>query len=129
MIQYNWIISAMENYPKADGLDNVVFQVHYRRQATEVDGEKTWFAETYSVVNVPAPSPDDYTPYEDLTFEQVCGWLEGILNVEAIDESLANQIEDQKNPKVLQLPLPWSTPTEVVSEEKIEEPLSIDETK
>lgn len=110
MIQYNWIISAMENYPKADGLDNVVFQVHYRRQANEVDGEKTWFAETYSVVNVPAPSPDDYTPYEDLTFEQVCGWLEGILDVQAIDDSLANQIEEQKNPKVLQLPLPWSVP-------------------
>ena len=116
MIQYNWIISAMENYPKADGLNNVVFQVHYRRQATKIDGEKTWFAETYSVVNVPAPSLEDYTPYEDLTFEQVCGWLEGVLNVEAIDESLANQIEEQKNPKVLQMPLPWSAPAEVVNE-------------
>ena len=120
MIQYNWVIYAMENYPKADGLDNVVFQVHYRRQATEVDDEKTWFAETYSVVNVPAPSPEDYTPYEDLTFDQVCGWLEATLDVAVIDESLANQIEEQKNPKVLQSPLPWS---------KTSETLSIDETK
>lgn len=108
MIQYKWVISAMENYPKADNLDNVVFLVHWRRQASEVDGEKTWSAETYGAQSMPAPSPEDYTHYEDLTFEQVCGWLEGTLNVEAIDESLANQIEEEKNPKVLQLPLPWN---------------------
>ena len=107
MIEYNWIISAMENYPKADGLDNVVFQVHYRRQATEVDGEKTWLAETYGAQTMPAPSPEDYTPYEDLTFEQVCGWLEATLDVAVIDAALEANIEEQKNPKVLQSPLPW----------------------
>ena len=118
MIQYNWVISAMENYPKADNLDNVVFLVHWRRQASEIDGEKTWLAETYGAQTMPAPSPEDYTQYDQLTFEQVCGWLEATLDVAVIDESLANQIEEKKNPKVLQSPLPWvSTEAESTSVE------------
>jgi hypothetical protein len=111
-IVYNWVISAMDEYPKtADDLVDVVFNVHYRRNATtEVDG-KSYFADTYSVVSVPAPSPENFTPYEDLTFEQVCGWLEEILNVEAMDASLVTQLENKINPPVVSLPLPWVTPT------------------
>jgi hypothetical protein len=108
-IVYNWVISAMDEYPKtSDDLVDVVFNVHYRRNATtEVDG-KSYIADTYSVVSVPAPSPEDFTPYEDLTFEQVCGWLDEILDVEAIDASLVRQLENQINPPVVSLPLPWS---------------------
>ena len=113
MITKQWIISAMENYPKADNLDNVVFLVHWRRQASEVDGEKTWSAETYGAQTMPAPSPEDYTPYEDLTFEQVCGWLEASMDVAVIDQALEANIEEQKNPKVIQSPLPWVTPESV----------------
>lgn len=111
-INYNWVISSMDEYPKTpDNLTDVVFTVHYRRNATsEVDG-KTYFADTYSTVSLPAPSPEDFTPYEDLTEETVIGWLEAALNVEAIDASLAQQIENQINPPIVSLPLPWLTTT------------------
>jgi hypothetical protein len=117
-ITYNWVISSMNEYPKTeDNLTDVVFNVHYRRNATEVDQDKTWFSETYNVASIPAPTPENFIPYEDLTFEQVCGWLEQVLNVEAIDESLARQIELQKNPPVVSLPLPWlNNPTGSESE-------------
>jgi len=107
-IIYNWVISSMDEYPTTpDGLDDVVFTIHWRRNATEVVGENTYSAEVYSTLSVPAPDPEDFTPYEDLTFEQVCGWLEEGLDVEAIDASLAQQIENQKHPKTVSLPLPW----------------------
>jgi hypothetical protein len=110
-IEYKWIISSMDEYPTtSDDLTDVVFNVHYRRQATEIDGDKIWSAETYAVASVPPPSPEDFIPYDQLTFEQVCGWLEQILNVEAIDASLAQQIATQKNPPVVSLPLPWLNP-------------------
>lgn len=102
-ISYNWVISAMDEYPQSEGLSNVVFNVHYRRQAN--DGE--YFAETYNVAPMSLPDPSAFTPYDQLTFEQVCGWLEGVLDVAAIDSSLTNQIEEKKNPKVVSLPLPW----------------------
>lgn len=98
----------MDEYPQSEGLSDVVFNVHWRRQATEVDGDKTYQAEVYSVQSMTAPEPDNFTPYDQLTFEQVCGWLESSLNVEAIDASLALQIEDLKSPKQISLPLPWA---------------------
>ena len=111
---YTWVISAMNEYPKSQELSNVVFQIHYRRNATEVDGDKTYFADTYSVLSVAAPSEDAFVPYEDLTEEMVISWLEAGLDVEAIDSSLDAKIEEQKNPKVVTLPLPWITNNVVI---------------
>ena len=109
-INYEWVVSSMQEYPKtADDLVDVVCIVHWRRVATAVVEEKTYVADAYSTLSVPAPNPEDFTPYPDLTFEQVCGWLEAGLNTEAIDESLATQIEQQINPPIISLPLPWNT--------------------
>jgi hypothetical protein len=108
-IVYNWVISSMDEYPKtADDLTDVVFVVHWRRQATDIVGDKSYFADIYGTLAVPAPSPEDFTPYPDLTFEQVCGWLEAGLDVLTLDAALAQQIENQINPPVISLPLPWN---------------------
>jgi len=49
----------------------------------------------------PLPKGSDYTPFEDLTEEQVIGWVQSTLDVEEVEASLLAQIEEQKNPKVL----------------------------
>ncbi|MBM3417431.1 MAG: hypothetical protein FJY17_00745 [Bacteroidetes bacterium] len=103
-----WVISQLECKIQEGDLQNVVYVVHYRRQATEVDGEKTYFAETYSTLGLPAPDPSEFTPYEELTKEQVEGWLNENLPVADIDASLDAQIELQKNPTTSTPPLPWS---------------------
>jgi len=107
---YKWIISQMNEYPTtADNLTDVVFTVHWRRQAEQIDGDKTWFAETYGAQSVPPPTPENFTPYADLTQAIVEGWLENALDVVAIDASLDGKIENQKNPPVVSLPLPWNS--------------------
>ena len=99
----------MNEYPiTADNLTDVVFTVHWRRQAEQIDGVNTWFAETYGAQSVPSPSPDDFTPYAELTQAIVEGWLEASMDVAVIDASLDGQIENQKNPKEVSLPLPWT---------------------
>ena len=100
-----WIISAMDTAPSEDGLIDVVKTVHWRRQ--EQDGE--YFADVYGAMGCSAPDPMAYTPYADLTFEQVCSWLEANLNVEEIDANLDLQIANQKNPPIVNLPLPWNS--------------------
>lgn len=108
-IIYNWVVSSMDEYPTtSDNLTDVVFNVHWRRNATEIVGEKTYLADVFGMLPVPAPSPEDFTPYADLTFEQVCGWLEAGLDTATIDASLAVQIENLINPPVVSLPLPWA---------------------
>jgi hypothetical protein len=46
------------------------------------------------------------TPYEDLTKEQVLGWVWEKVNKEEIEATLASQIEAQKNP-VSATGVPW----------------------
>jgi len=107
-ITYNWIISAMDEYPTTpDNLIDVVFNVHWRRTASETVDGINYIVDIYNVLAVPAPSPENFTPYPDLTFEQVCGWLEMGLNTEEIDEGLSIQLQNLINPPVVSLPLPW----------------------
>ena len=124
-IIYNWVVSSMDEYPTTpDNLDDVVFRVHWRRVATEeVDG-KIYTANSFSVLEVPSPSPEDFTPYPDLTFEQVCGWLDAGLDVSAIDASLAIQIENLINPPTVSLPLPWVASPTTTTSTTTEEPVS-----
>lgn len=107
MIEHYWIISAMDTAPSDDGLTDVVKTVHWRRDAKEVDGDKEYYGDVYGAMGCVAPDPMAFTPYDQLTFEQVCSWLEANLDVAALDASLDQQIANQKNPPIVQLPLPW----------------------
>ncbi len=105
-MQTKWIISQLDAAPSLDTLTDVVKVVHYRYEGK--DGEYT--AEVYGAMACATPSETDFTAYEDLTYEQVCEWLVAGLNVEAMDLNLATQIENLKNPPIVNLPLPFSNP-------------------
>ena len=107
MIKYDWIISAMKCKIKEDNLSDVVILVHWRYNATSVVEEEEYFASTYGATSVPMPSGEDFTPYEDLTKDQVVGWLEAILDVPAMQLSLEANIELQINPINVTLPPPF----------------------
>jgi hypothetical protein len=120
--EYAWVISQMDTKPQEGELNDVVSTVHWRRQATLVDGDNTYTAETYGAMGCATPSETDFTAYPDLTFEQVCGWLEAANDVEALNSSLDAQIENQINPPIVAYPLPWTpAPVAPVEEEAPEE--------
>ena len=96
----------MDTAPKENQNLDVVKRVHYRYEGTD----EQYFADIYGVLSCETPSETDFTAYEDLTYEQVCTWLEAGLNVEAMDLNLATQIENLKNPPIVNLPLPFSNP-------------------
>jgi hypothetical protein len=95
-IIYNWEITAMEVILNQDGLSNVVNNIDWRLIAT-VEGE-VYKAEEWAKQYVSSPDAESFTNYEDLTKEQVVGWLESILDVNQLKEGLAYQIELQINP-------------------------------
>ena len=111
MINYKWIISSLDSYPKnAEGLTDVICVIHWRYQAEQVQDDKTYFAEVYGASSVPSPDPADFVPYEEVTYEMVCGWLESILDMESLNANLDSQIADQITPKIITLPLPFNNP-------------------
>jgi hypothetical protein len=105
MTQYRWVIDKMNCKPKEGQLIDVVSLIYWTRYAKEENIEVSIFG---SII-CDSPSETDFTAYNDLTFEQVCGWLETGLNVEEIDANLSAKIENLKNPPVVTLPLPWNT--------------------
>ena len=58
------------------------------------------------------PMPEgSFTPYDQLTQEQVLGWCwaNGV-NQAAVEASVQTSIDNQINPPVVTLPLPWAAP-------------------
>ena len=86
--------------------DGFVCTVHWN--ASQVDGEYT--ASTYSTVGFTEQPDQSLIPYADLTEAQVVEWVKASLGEEgvaAIDTALANNIADQKAPKVA-AGVPWN---------------------
>ena len=97
MATYEWNVVNMEH--KTD--NGFVVTVHYTVNAQ--DGE--FSASSYGTVGYTQDS-ENFVPYNQLTKEQVIGWVHQSLNKDEIEANLVNQIEAQKNP-VQQSGLPW----------------------
>lgn len=107
LITYKWTIVQMDAYPEYAGKTDVVFTVHWRLDGT--DG--VYVGGVYGSVGVTPDENAAYTPYADLTEEQVVGWVEAALGEEqvaAYHENIAKQIVDQAIPPVVTPPLPWA---------------------
>ena len=107
---YNWVITQMDAKPKEDQLVDVVIFVHWKRSASLIYGDKTYYSAIYGTMSCAKPSETDFTAYSDLTFEQICEWLEADLDVSELDASLDVQLENQINPPIVTLPLPFQNP-------------------
>jgi hypothetical protein len=110
-IVYSWAIEQMQEVPQQGSLTDVVINISWRRFGTTVVDDKEYQAGAFGFFVCSQPSGEDFTPYEDLTREQVIGWLEAGLDVEAINLNLIAQLNDQINPPVVILPLPWEPTT------------------
>jgi len=86
-----WTISTLER----ELSDGGVIVAHWR--ATAVDGD--FSASSYGTVGfTPDPSASGFIDYDSLTEADVIGWVQAELDQDAIEASLAAQIEADKNP-------------------------------
>jgi hypothetical protein len=111
MTTYNWVINQMDTKPQEDGLTDVVIVVHWTRTAEQYFGGEPISVYSYGTMPCSTPSSTDFTAYPDLTYEQVCGWLDAGLPVAEIDLGLQQEIDNIINPPVIVLPLPWQNPS------------------
>jgi hypothetical protein len=117
---FQWVISQLNCAVESEGLANVINMIHWRYNAIQVDGGKTYFSETYGASSVAQPNPQNFTPYADVTEQEVINWLEEILPVEDMKLSLENNIALQINPVEVVLPLPWNSVIEPIEEPIVE---------
>lgn len=105
-----WYINAMDCKPQDGDLTDFVVVVHWTRNAKETINDTEYFASIYGTQSFSAADVTDFIPYEELTYEDVCGWLDGTIDVAALDLNLDQQIENQVNPPIVTPPLPFVNP-------------------
>ena len=105
MTTITWNVSQLDCYPQESGHTDVVFNVHW--QCNGVDGD--YNAQVYSTCAVTISPDTPFTPYENLTQDQVLGWIwaSGV-DQTATEDSVKQQIESKKYPPVITPPLPWA---------------------
>ena len=77
--------------------DGAVYTVHYT-VSLEQDGET---AGAYGSIGLGDPDPASFTPFSELTKDEVIGWVKSALGEEqvaAIEAALAEQINQKLNP-------------------------------
>jgi len=95
-------------------LTDVVITADWRCNGTETTGsgdtEQTFSGTCYGSCSF-APPSGSFTPYPDLTQDQVLGWCyaNGV-DQAAIEANVSLQIQNQIDPPVVVLPLPWVPP-------------------
>jgi hypothetical protein len=108
-INYNWTINPLEAYPTASGETDVVFVAHWQFHATT----GSYSASSIGTQSLIYSSGSAFTSFNDLTLEQVTGWVTGAMeaqnsgSVDRMKEGLAAQIANQINPPSVTLTSPW----------------------
>jgi len=101
---FKWAVTAMDCYPQEDSLTDVVSTVHWTCFGTDGNYNGSVYATCGVTYNTGSP----YTPFDQLTQDQVLGWIwaNGV-DKTATEEDVAKQIASQANPPVVTPPLPW----------------------
>ena len=94
---YNWRINALDAKIHENDLDNVIYTVHWSFIGQD-DSEEPVSASSIGTLGVQYNAEEPFIEYADLTKEDVVGWLEAGLDVEAMKQNIDNQIELKKNP-------------------------------
>jgi hypothetical protein len=98
-----WLIERLLVKPTEGSLTDVVITADWRCNGTD----ETYSGTCYGSCSF-APPTGSFTPYEDLTQDQVLQWCyENGVDKTAIEANVTLQIENQINPPVVTLPLPW----------------------
>jgi hypothetical protein len=100
---YKWIIYSLSVMPNFEGYGNFVASVNWRYNAKSEQG---------FVANIEGQSNfnkqgGQYVTYENLTENDVISWIEATENTDILKEKLDTIINEQINPVIVNLPLPW----------------------
>ena len=102
----SWIIERLLTKPVEGPNTDVVITADWRCNGSQESFSGTCYGSCSF-----APPTGSFTPYPDLTQEQVLDWCyaNGV-DQAAIEANVTAQINDQINPPVVSLPLPWAPP-------------------
>jgi hypothetical protein len=119
MITLSWIIERLLVKPTEGTHTDVVITADWRCNGTQESFSGTCYGSCSF-----APPTGSFTPYEDLTEQQVLDWcFANGVDQKAIEANVTQQIENQINPPIIAPPLPWLPPVPPPQPEMIVPPM------
>jgi hypothetical protein len=110
MITLSWIIERLLVRKVEGTYSDVVITADWRCNGSQESFSGTCYGSTSF-----APPSGDFTPYDQLTQDQVLSWcFANGVDQSAIEANVTQQIENQINPPVIAPPLPWLPPVMIV---------------
>jgi len=104
MNTYTWTIENMSTQRQLDTYSDVVIEVSW--SCTGTDG--TYYSVVSGLTRIEFENTD-FTPYSDLTQDEVLSWIYSSgVDQASVEADIDAQIELQVNPPVVILPLPWN---------------------
>lgn len=103
MITYKWTISAFDCKAILEDLTDVVYNVHWRYEATKND----IVVSTYGVLILENPNKENFIALNDLKETDVIGWLESKLDVNELNTNLENEINLIEKPTEVKINNPF----------------------
>jgi len=110
-ISYEWDVNTVDVYPTDEGHSNVIYNVHWRLNATDtqVDSEgNPYTASVYGTQVLDTSDLSNFTDFESVTSSQVQGWVESAMGAEEVqslkdglDANIAGQITPTSISKTL----------------------------
>ena len=106
----SWIIERLLVKPTEGTLTDVVITADWRCNGSQDSYSGTCYGSCSF-----APPTEGFTPYDQLTEQQVLDWCyQNGVDQTAIEANVTQQIQNQIDPPVVVLPLPWVPPAPVV---------------
>lgn len=100
---YNVTILELLGAPNLEGATDVVTSVSYNIQGVADDGTEAIHTDNISCTY----DADNFTPFEDLTEEQVEGWVTGSDTYATVCAYVDVLIENIQTPTNMQMEKPW----------------------
>ena len=104
MINYTWNCKTVDVYPQEGDLENVVYNVHWTLQGE--DSETAYIGSCIGTQLLNTNSISEFTPFEDLTNDQVVKWTKDMMGEEQVasmEANIAKQIYEKNNPTSITL--------------------------
>ena len=99
-ITYTWEFPQLDCYLSKDAKTDVVYSVHWRLQGVE----GAYSEELYGSESIDTSDLSNFIEFDNLTKSNVEGWIS---DVTSLKNNIANSIEEQKNPTIVDKSPPW----------------------
>jgi hypothetical protein len=112
---YSWKLTSLKRKDTSE-FNNVVVQTHWKKIGTDENGNTGEFSGA-TPFDLSTVDPTNFTSYEDLTEEDVLGWIQSVVVGDYerhVNEKIAEQIESIVSPVVsVTGGFPWQLEDEV----------------